>query len=471
MMVVMGVGGMYFMTKDDSASKKSSATTPAQSINISTDGEVPLTFQMSSATVDLCFIGAPNKVKERNLLDPTWILQQKAVGFGRIDVLGDGTISQPTHVVLPPATGKGYNGNPADFATPQLYRDWNGGVLVQNWSKDFFIHTFRFGRALGVPMDVTLNKRETWKQCKYRIDSTGAQYIKLWSEVRLIKDTSGTWSSYLKWANSMRDSIKKHFGLYSADNPNGKKIIADEPNIFQMDKSSAVWRSNVTPTTLTQIYGGDNYWHMDDQMDFTANMDSNIIRIKYYFDSLMTKQMRTFQTLFPNWKMIAGQVQLEDRDSANTLYITNTCVGDAAWGMFYESFVKNQEFQPKAIQESMRNCSDPESPTTKILTLLNSTLKQGSNVMKLSFTGMPDCSGYALRYGSPQKNHIVVINNLSRATYPLSELWFDTKKKTPTVTAIHHTSLSWRDAIQIDTTVAEIFEIKPGVTVLNYTLK
>lgn len=455
------------VTKEPSGEK--TATTPAQSINITTDGEVPLIFQMSSATVDVQITKRQGTWVERNLLDSVWLVQQKAVGFNRAAIFGDGSIAQCSHVVLPPGIGHGYNGRQSDFPTYKEFAEAQNGCLIINFPNDFFTKTLAFTNALGIPADVTLNKRDTWKENKYRIDQTGAEYIFLWSEVKILPGES--WQSYLVWAKQMRDSISKYYGLYSETNPTGKKLIADEPNMFQGDRKSVEWRLNINPTSLTGIYAGEDYWQSGDQAGYTPNMDSNIVRVRYYLDSIMTKEMAEFKRIFPGWKLIAGQVQPEDRREDKPKYILNTIVGDMFWSGIYEVFVENQTFQPMAVQESMKNCSDPNDPTTKILTLLNSTLKPDRKVTTLTFTGMPDCTGYALRFGNPLKSHCVVINNWSRATYTLSQIMVNGNKKTPVVTAIHHTSLSWRDAIQIDTTISETFSIPPGVTVLNYTLK
>lgn len=464
-LTIIGIGTYVAVNDTGSESSEKVATTPTYAINISSTGEVPLTFQMSTATVDICYIGNPQKppLRERNLLVEPWLSQQKALGFNRACVFADGSIAQVSHIAMPPAIGKGYNGNPADFNYDMKeYAEAMGGALVADWKTDFFPNTVAFVKALGIPCDVTLNKRDSWEVNKYRIDQTGAEYIFLWSEVKILD--SETWQGYLTWCQQMRDSVTKYYGT-------SKKLIADQPNLFQNDKKSVAWRANINPTSLTGIFGADVYWQVDDQVHYTANQDSNIIRSRLYMDSIMPAQINQFRTLFPGWQMVCGQTQLEDRREPNILYITNTIVGDITWGGLYETFIENQSIEPMAIQETMKNCSDPANPTTQILTLLNSTLKPGRNVTSLSFTGMPDCTGYSLRWGDPKKNHCVVINNWSRATYTLSEIMFDGKRKTPVVTAIHHTSLSWRDAIVIDTTVSETFSIPPGVTVLNYTLK
>lgn len=462
-LVILGVG-TYVAVNDTGSEERTTSTTPLQSVNISSEGEVPLTFQMSTSTVDICFTGNPSSGRERLLLVEPWLSEQKALGFQRAAIHGDGSISQVSHVAIPPAIGHGYNGRQSDFKTYAEFKECMNGVLVQPWVSDFFPSTVAFVNALGIPADVTLNKRDTWKENKYRIDQTGAEYIFLWSEVKILDQYGETWKNYLPWAKQMRDSINKYY--------TGKKIIADEPNIFQGDRVSLEWRANINPTSLAGIYGADNYWQSGDQAGYTSNQDSNILRVRNYLEVTMPAQMTEFKRLFPGWKMIAGQVQPEDRRDSQPIYIINYIAADLFWSGMYESCVENQDFQPMAIQQAMKNCSDPDNTTTRILTLLNSTLKPGSKVTKLSFTGMPDCTGYSLRYGSPPKNHVVVINNWSRATYALSEIQFDGKKKTPTVTAIHHTSDTWgSQPIKRDTTVSETFTIVPGITVLNYTLK
>lgn len=464
---IVAVGLIFGISRSPDESSERTSTTPQAQINLTTAGETPLIFQISTATVDICYTGSASSGREKNLLLEPFLSEQRALGFNRAMIFADGSVMQCSHIAMPPAIGHGYNGNPKDFPTIQEYNEAMGGALARNWSGDFFTNTVAFIRAVGIPMDVTLNKRDTWKQNKYRIDSTKAEYIKLWSEVKILKDTNGEWQNYLKWAIATTDSIKKYYGLWSITTPNGKKVIADEPNIYQKDKKSMVWRANINPTSLTGIYGADNYWQTGDQNNYTANQDSNIIRVRHYFDTLMPQQMAQFKSLFPNWKMFAGQVQIEDRRDEKPIYVTNTIVGSYAWGRMYQSFIENQDFQPIGVQQSMKNCSDPTTNATKILTLLNTILKPDRKVVQIAFTGMEGVTGAAVHNA---KSYTVLLNNYSRNTYSLPNIWIDGKKKVPTFTTTSHTSADWYSPVVIETSTADDYTVPPGVTILTFTL-
>lgn len=458
-------GGMaitYVATKPDKSAERESIV-PAQSINISTSGEVPLTFQFSTATADIQYLKTPKNAQERNLLDPVWLAQMRSYGFQRAILFSDGSIANYAYPNTT-GTGKGYNAKQSDFYTEAEFRDWGNGVLVAAWQSDFHTKTIDFINAWGIPCDVVLNKKNTWAQNKWLIDRCTGEYIKLAGEVLATnaEPDQWTWEDYLSWAKKTRDSIVKYYGTT-------KKIIADEPVIYKASRAAVEWRYEINPTTLTGMYGADSYFQIDpDILNFTANQDSNVIRAKNYFDSVVPAQIAQFQREFPGWKMIIGETLIEDNRDGNVIHVNKNIVGVYIWSEFFRVFIKNQATIPFAVQMSLRNMSDPLDNHVKIISRLNKLLVPTRKVTTVTFTGLEGCTGWSAHEG---KAHYVAINNSSRNTYSLPEIFVNGGRKTPTYTAIHYTSTDWYSVVQIDSTVSESYDIKPGVTILNFTLK
>lgn len=446
-------------TDTEIVEKEVSTTQPV--ITITTAGEVPLIFEMATATVDIQYI--QRTMTERDLTNPEIIAEVKALGFQRLWNFGDIALMNYAYANAT-GTGSGYNGKRTDFPTPkgETFESYEGGVLNKIWPHDWLDYTLEFGRAVGVKNDVCLNKKETWAECDHKIRNSTGEYIKFSSETTTM---GWTWQQYLTWATKIRDSITKYHGTT-------KKLIADEPNMLKGGKPAAEWRKNVNPTTLTGFYGGRVYWQWKDQMGASLNQDSNILLMKVFFDDSIPSQIASFQRLFPGWKIFATEIVIVDNREGNEDYqfINKSITGIYCWGRYYESFIKYQDIQPVAVQMSLKGLLDATAANTRIITLMNTLLKPDRKVVTIAFTNMEGVTGSALRFGNNSKSYALLINNSSLNTYSLSNFQIDAKKKSPTVTTIHHTATNWQSPITIDTTVSESYSIPPGVSVLNFTL-
>lgn len=455
------LGGTWLFNREpdsESVERTSSTTTTNQSISISTASDVPLTFEMGTATVDIQFIKKQGQMIDKDLLDPVWLANTKALGFTRAVNFSDGSISNYAYCAVPPSVGKGYNGKVSDFPNQREFDEWGGGVLKTVFSHDFFDKSVEFTRAWGVKSDVVLNKKETWAQHKYKIDNSTGEYIFLGAEV---VTTDWSYGQYLTWAKKTRDSIVKYYGTT-------KKIICDQALLYKSNRKSLEWRTYITPTSFTGVYGADAYFQVDDLMRFTSNQDSNILKIRHYFDSIVPDQIVQFQQEWPGWKMIIGETLIEDTREGNIIYVNKAITGVYCWGRFYETFIKNQEVIPYAVQMSMKAVDVPTDNNTRIISLLNTLLNPNRKRSQVTFNGLEGCTGASVHEG---KAHVILINNWSRNTYTLDQVQIDGKKKTPDFTAIHHTSATWNSEVVRDTVTTTTFQIKPGVTVLNFTLK
>lgn len=465
-------GGMaitYVATKPDTSAERESIV-PAQSINISTTGEVPLTFQMSSATVDICYKKQQGRLVDVDVLDPEFIAHNRSLGFQRKKIFSDGAITNVSHVALPPAFGHGYNGRRSDFPnlTQAEFELEMGGVLAANFDVDFWTKTIEFCRALGLPVDISINYNDTWAENKYRIETANPEYILFGSEnVSSKVPAAHTWQQHLEWCKQTRDSINKYFP--------GKKLVSDASLLYRNDRKSKDWQQ-INPTNLTGFWGADVYWQLDDQVHYNKNEDSNIIKTKIFFDSIAPAQIAQFQSLYPTWKIYPGEVLIVDNALDNVVgggevlgsQVNKNIVGVYTWGRMYEMFLKNQAIQPLAVQMALRALQDSSENNTKIISRLNSLLVPTRKVTSMTFTGLEGCTGASMREG---KSHWILINNSSLNTYSFPEIYVNGGRKTPTYTAIHYTSVDWYSVVQVDSTVSESYDIKPGVTILNFTLK
>lgn len=424
------VGGMVTYMAVTSSSNKTSIGVPIPAITINNEGAKPLTFQMSAATVDICYVKAPSLHTERNLTDPTFLENLKALGLTRVLNFADGSISNLCYPsITTPTTGHGYNARVTDFTSQKEFDEYGNGVFKDQtkWASDFLTKTLELTRTMGWKSDAVLNKKNTWAENKFIIDNSTGEYIKLCSEV---VTTSWGWQDYLNWANRTKDSIKKYYGLYSETTTSGKKVIIDEPVLYKFNKQSTDWRANINPASIPGVYGADVYWQIDDQVSFTANQDSNLIKSKLFFDSIVPAQIAQFQTEFPGWKIIAGEFQIEDNREGNTIYVRDNMVEAFTFAGFFKMFIANQDVQPMGIYMSLRGLIDPANVKTQSFTILNKLLNPAYNVSTLTLTAMDGCDGVVL---NNDKDYLMMIRNTSHSTYTLSSVKIKTKTKTPAV--------------------------------------
>lgn len=470
---VMGMLGYMVVKKQPSTEAEKSAAAPKPEIIITTKNAIPLTFQLSTATEDICFKRQPKDKAEINLLDPVFLAYNKWLGFTRAMKFSDGSISTYAYPdINTPSTGHGYNGKESDFPTRLEWQEWGGGVLYYIFPSDFFNKTTEFTNALGVKSDVALNKKNTWAQNKYLIDNSTGEYIKLASEVITLKaPVEMSASQYIAWANSTKDSIKKYYGLYSESNPTGKKLIVDEPVLYKINPKATDWRRDVNPTSIPEVYGGDVYWQVDDQVSYTPNQDSNLIKSRLFFDSIVPAQIAQFQSEFPGWKIIAGEVQLEDNRESNIVYVKNNMVEAWTWAAMFQMFIENQAIQPMGIQMSLKNLQKPEDVRPQSIAMLNKLLNPSFKVTAVEFKEMAGVDGLSLNNSSNVKEHTLLIRNTSNVTYTFTKVTIDGKPKTPSTYKIQRQySDNWSNVVTRDSTSSSTLIILPiSVSVVTFT--
>lgn len=469
MLVMAGLMTYMIATKDDKDDSDNERTgaVATQSITISTDNLVPLTFQMSAATVDICYSRSPSQfANEVNLLDPAFVDKMKALGFNRMLKFADGAIANVSHIVLPPGVGKGYNGLRSDYKSDKDFAEAMGGVLANTgWKSDFFLKTTDFIRAVGVPDDVVLNPNDSWEQNKYRITNSQGEYIFLGSE-EVTSEEPRTWnpSQYLTWAKATRDSIVRNFS--------GKKLIVDQGQIYMGTPKNLKWRKEITPTTLTGMYGADCYLQLNDVMKFTLNMDSNAMKVSYYFDTLIPVYIDSFKRSFPGWKWVVGENHIVDaREGSEPYFIINkNMVGAYAWGRFYQTFISNQDLITSAVQMELKKYGDPGEVNTKVITMLNSLLKPGSNVSTLTLSQMPGCNGVSINNIAQPKTHSVLITNNSDATYTLTKVIVGIKNRSPEFKTQRMYASTWDGICIRDSVSSSTITILPkSVSITTFT--
>lgn len=461
-LVMFGI--MRVQDNSESSVEKLAATALQPVINISTETPDSLIFQMSAASVDICYSRSP-LIANEVVFDSAFVAKMKALGFNRLLKYSDGAIANVNHIVLD-SNGKGYNGLRSDFPSDAAFKDAMGGVLwQQNWKSDFFLKTTDLIRAIGVPDDVVLNPNDSWLQNKYRIENSQGEYVFLGSE-EVTSNTPRTWTAgqYLSWAKPIVDSIKKYF-------PN-KKIIADQGQLYTGAVSTLKWRRDITPTTLPGIYGTDCYLQVNDVMKFTFNMDSNAMKVTAFFDSIIPLQIDSFKRSFPGWKWVVGEIHIVDARVESEPYtpINRNMVGVFAWGKFYTMFITNQELIPAAIQMELKKYINPDENNTKIITMLNTLLKPGYNVTDLTLENMTGCSGASIRNITEPKKHAILITNESASTYTLPKVVIDGKNKSPNFTVTNISAPTWDGVVISDTTTAETITILPkSVSIISFT--
>lgn len=425
-MTVMIVGG-YMIYNHSASTERNAAAIPTPTIELTTAGAKPITFQMSSATVDVMARKKQGRWEERDLTDPEVIAEIKAVGMQRFMHFADASIMNYAYYLAPPQRGNGYNGRQSDFATIQEFNDWGGGILAASFPSDFLDRTITFANSVGVKSDVTINKRETWAQAKAKIDKCNGEYIKLGSEIVTTKYPNEMNSKdYLAWARGMRDSINKYF--------TGKKIIAEQPVLYKPTSKVQEFRKYVNPDSLKGMAGARVYWQINDQAGFTVvNQDGNIDKIKVFFNDTVPSQIRQFQTLFPGWKIFGTEVVVVDnRPEADSLqFINKSMVGVYAVGRFAQSFIENQDIQPMCIQMSLKGLLDPTENNTKAWTLVNKLFNPDYKRIGVTFTLLDGLTGAALQSTANAKSYALLLNNSSKNAYTLTSIQIDGKKKTP----------------------------------------
>lgn len=470
MLVMAGLMTYMFATKDDddSTNEKTGATALQPVINISTQTPDSLIFQMSAATVDICYKREPTVGLERDLLEPVFFNDTKALGFNRMLKLADGAIANVSHIALTPAIGKGYNGKSSDFRTQAEFEAAMGGVLYQTWTTDWFQRTSEYIRVLGLPDDVVLNPNDTWAQNKYRIENSQGEYIFFGSEeVSAEIPRSWTPAQYLAWAKTTRDSVKKYY-------PN-KKLIADQGQIYTGTPKNLKWRKEITPTTLTGMYGADCYLQLNDVMKFTLNMDSNAMKVSYYFDTLIPVYIDSFKRSFPGWKWVVGENHIVDaREGSEPYFIINkNMVGCVAWARFYQTFLTNQDLFSSAVQMELKKYIDPNEVNSKVIKMLNSLLKPGWRVTDVTFENMSGCVGVSIRNVATPKKHAILISNSSASTYIVPKVKIDGQGKSPafTVQRMYTSDATWSNTIVLrDSITAETITILPkSVNIISFT--
>lgn len=467
MLVMAGLMTYMIATKDNSENAKVAATA-TQSITISTDNLVPLTFQMSAATVDICYSRSPSQfANEVNLLDPAFVDKMKALGFNRMLKFADGAISNVSHIVLAPAIGKGYNGLRSDYKSDKDFAEAMGGVLAQTgWKSDFFLKTTDFVRAVAVPDDVVLNPNDTWEQNKYRIANSSGEYIFLGSEELSSKEPR-TWtaSQYIEWAKPTIDSINRYFP--------GKKIVADQGQLYTSNSPTLKWRKGVTPSTLPGVGYADCYLQGNDALKLSLNLDSNILKIDNLCDNLLPMYVDSFKRSFPGWKWIIGELHFVDaREGSEDLqFLNKNMVGVYWWFSMYIELIKQQALIPAAVQMELKKYGDPKENNTKAITMLNSFLKPGYNVTTLTLENMAGCSGVSINNIAQPKSHSILIKNNSGSTYTLTKVIVNGKAKSPVVTQIRIYASTWDGVVTKDTVTSSTITILPkSGSVLSFTI-
>lgn len=467
MMALIMYAIMRVQNKSETETQRSEATALQPVININTSTPDSLIFQMSVATVDICYKREPKVGLERDLLEPIFFNDTKALGFNRMLKFADGAIANVSHVAITPAIGKGYNGRVSDFKTTADYDNAMNGVLKQTWSSDWFTKTTEYTRAIGVPDDVVLNPNDTWKDNKYRIDNSQGEYIFMGSEeVTAEAPLAWTPSQYLAWAKVTRDSIKKYY-------PN-KKLIADQGQIYKGAPKDLKWRREITPTSLTGMYGADCYLQLNDVMKFTLNMDSNAMKVSYYFDTLIPVYIDSFKRSFPGWKWVVGENLIVDaREGSEPYFIINkNMVGCVSWSRFYTMYLNNQDLFTSAVQMELKKYITPTDVNSKIITMLNTLLKPGWRVTDVTFENMAGVSGSSIRNITTPKKHAILITNESASTYTLPKVFIDGQGKSPafTVNRMYTSDQTWSNPnVTRDSITAETITILPkSVSIITF---
>lgn len=221
------------------------------------------------------------------------------------------------------------------------------------------------------------------------------------------------------------------------------------------------WRKEINPTSLSGIYGADVYWQIDDQVFFGRNQDSNLVKVKYFFDSIVPAQITQFQTLFPGWKIFAGECQIDDNREENTVYVRDNMVECAAWSYFFKSWIENQDIQPIAVQMSLKGIDVDDTPRHLSFKILNRLLKPNYNVSQLVLTNMDGCEGIAVNDGTATTKHTILITNTSPNTYTLTKVRINDKGKSATFNIQRQYSTDWSSPVTTDSIVSTTITIFP----------
>lgn len=413
------VAGLWVGTRKPTEERVTPPTTQSE-ISISTKDAVPLTFQFSTATVDMQY--GKNQRQgffDVDMADPNFIAKQKAFGFNRTICFADGSITNNAYPFINPTTsGKGYNARRSDFGTQKEFDEAMGGILAATTiTKDFFSVTVDFCKAVGIPMDVALNKKETWAESKYKIERSTGEYVLLNSETVSYKNADGnawTPAQYITWAKKTIDSIRKYFPT--------KRVVVDQALLYKNNRQSLDWRQQITPTTLTGVWGADVYWQLDDQLNYTANQDSNMLKTTRFFDSIVPAQIAQFQREFPGWKIFAGECLIEDRREGNIIYVNNNMSEVFSWFYYYKMFIENQAIQPIAIQMSLKNLQNPTDSRSQTIPMLNKLFQGSNKVTDVTFTNMTGLDGVGVMSSANPTKHTLLIANTSPNTYTIQNI-------------------------------------------------
>lgn len=461
--LIGGGTGTYFISQPSTTKTSSEVTTLEQRIDVTTT-DSPLVISVGTNLVDICFQGTQKK-KERDLLDPSFQKLQSGLGFMRGAYPSVGFISVYNHYKS--SGGTGYNFVQSNFPSKKDYENYAGGVCC-GWNFDFATNSKEFTESLGIPCDICLNiKNGSWKEDKAFIDAFNPEYIYLQSESNIDK----TWSidGYIKSAKPIRDSIMKYYPT--------KKIVIDCAPVFKEDRNSLEWNKKLYPAFATQ-YGGRFYILGDYQETYTGNQDSNVIRVNDFIDNVMVRDMGEFRKVFPGWKMCVGQMLTEENRALDgseiRTHINGGIVGILLWGRIYETIIKNQDLIPVAYQMSDKNLvsGDSSDVNYQVIKLLNQFIKSGKTLNKVAFQGMTGLTGVEVSDG---KKHFLLINNSSKTSYTLQNLYLDSVKtrREMVFTTKSQYSQDWKSDIKNTTiTTTGTFTVPQcSVSVLSFTKK
>jgi hypothetical protein len=426
-LVMLGLGGIGTTAVLTQTAKTSAPSTSALATTITSTTPVPLTFELGSNLVDWCVKSIP-RVTENDLTDAATISMGKALGFSCFAMHGVGQIAQNTHWSAITGKGSGYNFHASDWSSPTEEAAWGGGIGVAPWKDDFATMLIAYVNAMGNSrIDLVFNTQNgTWaensamlKQCP------AAKYI--WLNAEGVTDDGYNVSQYIKDATASIDSTNKYFP--------GKKFIIDLGLIYRKNPGTVDWNTQLYAAFKSKsgVVGGRIYHQAGDRDNYTANQDSNVMRVHTFWFTTVPQDMRDFQASFPGWQSFCGEELSIDNRAGSTRWMDRK-MGDVIF--WYEAIMfhlDNQSIEPLALQMSFKNMmtNGTDYPEYIAVKRLNEFLRtQGANVTSVTFSNMPGVYGRSINSTSGTK---MIIVNESKTDYT-SSLTVDGKVKTPSIT-------------------------------------